>query len=207
MSTLIAMALFALVTSISPGPVNILATMSGARVGVRQNIWFVLGASIGFCSILIIVGAGLGRIMQSNIVVATLLSVIGSVYLLYLAYVLSQAKISIQFDSTDSVKPPHFWQGVLLQYTNPKAWLVSMSGLAMFLADTQNYMQDLLSFVLIFFAVCFGSILAWVWAGYFLSKYFSSKAILLFNKTMAGLLAFLVLMDLYRTFVNVANGL
>ena len=190
------MAVFALVTSASPGPVNLLASISGAQYKLKKNLAFVSGATAGFCSILIITGFGFGQILETNKMFANLLSIFGSVYMLYLAYTLSKAKIDLNFKAHANSKAPHFLQGALLQYTNPKAWLVSLAGASMYLQGQGIYLS-LAIFATIFYVICFLSIYSWVYLGYFLSKKMSSNQLSTYNKFMALVLAVLVSINLY----------
>lgn len=58
MTTLLPMVMFALIASITPGPVNLIATASAANFGYQRTLPHILGATIGFCLILILMGLG-----------------------------------------------------------------------------------------------------------------------------------------------------
>ena len=54
MSLLLSMAAFALASSISPGPVNIVALSAGAQFGLRPAMRHVSGATLGFTLLLLL---------------------------------------------------------------------------------------------------------------------------------------------------------
>ena len=56
---LLALATFALVTSITPGPNNLMLMASGANFGFRRTVPHMLGIGIGFTVMVLLVGAGL----------------------------------------------------------------------------------------------------------------------------------------------------
>ena len=59
LTAIIPMFIFALIGAISPGPVNIIATGSGASFGFRRTIPHVFGATIAYTLIVLLVGLGL----------------------------------------------------------------------------------------------------------------------------------------------------
>ena len=54
MNLMISMAAFALVASITPGPVNIVALGAGAQYGFRASQRHVAGATLGFVLLLVL---------------------------------------------------------------------------------------------------------------------------------------------------------
>ena len=63
---IVAFAVFAVVTSITPGPNNIMLTATGANVGVRRGMPQMLGISFGFALMLFLVAAGAGTALLVN---------------------------------------------------------------------------------------------------------------------------------------------
>ena len=60
-TVMLSMAIFALVGAISPGPVNIIATSSGACFGFRRTVPHVMGATFAYTLIVLLVGFGLNQ--------------------------------------------------------------------------------------------------------------------------------------------------
>lgn len=177
---------FAFATSASPGPVNIVAAMSGAEFGVKRSCGYVLGATIGFVSILLGIGIGFGSAFVSNRAVSNALAIAGAFYMLYLSYKLATAKPGPTEKNT--APPPRFINGAIAQWLNPKAWIVSISAISIYVANSRNYSLYLSSFGAIFFVICFISILGWVIMGCKASTLLNGNYGV-FNKIMAGLLA------------------
>ena len=77
---------FAVATSITPGPNNIMLTASGANFGFRRTLPHLLGVAIGFTFMVLAIGLGLSEIFERLPVIHQVLRYGGAAYLLYLAY-------------------------------------------------------------------------------------------------------------------------
>ena len=55
---LLAFTVFSIVTSVTPGPNNIMLTATGANVGIRRGMPHLLGVSIGFGLMQFVLSAG-----------------------------------------------------------------------------------------------------------------------------------------------------
>jgi len=80
------LALFALVSSITPGPNNVMLASSGLNFGFRRSVPHLLGVNLGFTLMIFLVGVGLGSVFQQTPVLYTVLKYAGAAYLLYLAW-------------------------------------------------------------------------------------------------------------------------
>ncbi|BBW93813.1 amino acid transporter LysE [Pseudoalteromonas sp. PS1M3] len=189
MSTLIAMALFAFVTSISPGPVNIVATSSGANFGFNKTLHHITGATIGFTSILLLLGVGVIEVFHENPEIMNYLSYIGAAFLLYMSYKIAFSPIS-KVDEENQATPPTIVEGLLCQWLNPKAWIVAISGVTVFSSNGENNTSSILLFSLVFFVVCFLSISIWAVMGVTIKKLLSHpEHYKIFNLIMGCILA------------------
>ena len=88
--------MFAFVSSITPGPNNIMLTSSGILFGFRRSIPHMLGITIGFGVLLAICAAGIGALVMAVPAAQLALRVAGSSYLLYLAWQLRDMKFDGQ---------------------------------------------------------------------------------------------------------------
>ena len=84
-----ALAAFAFVTSITPGPNNLMLMASGANFGLRRTLPHMFGISLGHMLLVICTGLGLGQLFVLYPSLQIALRVIGGVYLLYLAWKLA----------------------------------------------------------------------------------------------------------------------
>lgn len=196
MSLLIAMFSFSLAMSISPGPVNMVIVSSGASYGVRKTFSFVSGGTIGFTLLLLFIGLGFSKVIDSYPYFLQLLGVVGSLFIIYMGYLIATSKPEL--DIKDHKKPT-FIQGFLLQWLNPKAWIACMAGVSLF--SVPNSHQEFLTFSLVYFFVCYFSLFTWSVLGnkaaILLNSEFKLK---LFNQLMGGLLILTSCFLLYTQF-------
>lgn len=184
MSLILAMFMFALTMSISPGPVNMVIISSGANHGFRKTLPFVSGATIGFTLLLILVGFGFYAVIESYPLFLKYLNVAGSAFIIFVGYKIASSQPELSLKKTDT---PGFVQGFLLQWLNPKAWIACASGVALF-SDSSTHTM-LITFVIIYFSVCYISLAAWAILGNKVSTLLSSaQRIRVFNVLMGGLL-------------------
>lgn len=180
MSTLIAMCLFSLTMSISPGPVNLMTLSTGVNHGFRQAMPFVSGATIGFTLLLLMTGLGIAQIASGNASFLQVLAAIGSAYIAYLGCRLFYAKPELQIELKSK---PGWWQGALLQWLNPKAWTACLAGVSIFqLADSKT---ALLTFVSLYFVICYASIASWALVGSRVKRLLTNaRKLRIFNRIM-----------------------
>lgn len=160
LSTLIAMSVFSFVMSISPGPINLIIVSSGASYGIKRTMSFVSGATIGFTLLLMFVGFGFIKIIQAYPVLFDYLSLAGSLFILYIGYKILTAPTS-EVEVKNNERIPKFYEGFLLQWLNPKAWIAAASGISMFSSTNQH----LLSFIVIYFLICYACLSVWAMLG------------------------------------------
>jgi len=180
-------ALFALATSASPGPVNIVAASSGINFGVLRTLPQVLGATLGFSSLLVAMGLGMRVLIAGYPMMHTLLKVLGGLFLAYLAWKLWRASGSA---SEVAIKtPPSLLDGLLAQWVNPKAWIVAASGIAAYTYPGEAYTASVIAMALVFLVVCFPSVGAWAVFGAATRRLLKTEqAIRRLNMVMAVLL-------------------
>ncbi len=183
---LISMAAFALVASISPGPVNIVAMSAGMRHGFVRSMRFGTGATIGFTVLLVLVGLGVSAAVSwlPNILAAIRWA--GVLFLVYMAIGLAADRGAISAGRTANA--PSALEGALLQWLNPKAWLASIAGTGVFAAGAD--LQRLLVFAAVYFIVCYLSVGCWAIAGTALRQWVGDPSkIRVMNRLLAALLA------------------
>lgn len=185
-SLLLSMAAFALVSSITPGPVNIVALSAGAQHGLRAALRHVTGATVGFSLLLLLIGLGMHQLLSRWPTLAATIQWCGIAFLLFMAYKL--AADDGRIDTGAHGKGPSFLYGAAMQWLNPKAWLASLAGMGAYAADGASV--QVWRFTAIYFVVCYLSIACWAYAGTFLRQYLrEARRVRLFNRAMAGLLA------------------
>ena len=182
--------IFAFVTSITPGPNNYLLFSYGKNFGFKDSNKLMLGIALGFITMLLISGYGLGEIIQRNSTIGLILKIVSSVWLLYLAFVLSKLNANITEDSKPKVG---FYQAYLLQFVNPKAWIMAITGASAFLPHMGNIHLSVWVFALSFGLVGLPCMIAWVFFGDLISRLLNSEKA---NKMLGYILFGLMVMSI-----------
>ena len=89
--TLLPLTWFALAAAITPGPNNIMVAASGANFGYRGTMGHMLGIVVGFGAMILAVGLGLGQVFNAVPQLHYILRVLGTAYLVYLAWRIATA--------------------------------------------------------------------------------------------------------------------
>lgn len=155
----LAMLSFALAMSVSPGPVNMMIVSSGINNGFLRSFAFISGATIGFTLLLIFVAFGFSAVLLDYPLFLKYLGFIGALFIIYMGYKIATSIPNMQIKDTG--EQPKFFEGFLLQWLNPKAWIASISGVSMF-SISEN---SLIVFVLIYFVVCYSCLCMWGFLG------------------------------------------
>lgn len=182
---LTALAAFAFVTSITPGPNNMMLLASGANFGFRRSIPHMLGIGIGFVVMVILVGAGLMQLFDTWPTSYQILKVFSAAYMVWLAWKI--AKSASPEGQSAGAKPMTFLQAALFQWVNPKAWTMALSSITLFAPGRE--FSAVLWVGLIFGAINLPCVSSWTILGQKLRLILSNPTRLTaFNWTMAALL-------------------
>lgn len=181
----LALSLFAFVSSITPGPNNLMLMASGANFGFRRTIPHMLGVALGFVFMVLVVGAGLVQIFDAYPVSYLVLKVASVVYLLWLAWKIAHAA-PIQ-DGAASGQPMSFIQAAGFQWVNPKAWAMALTAIS---AYTPSQTLGAIALVgLIFGAINLPSVGSWTVIGQQMARILTNpRRMTVFNRVMAALL-------------------
>ena len=118
----LALVLFAFVSSVTPGPNNIMLLASGANFGFIKTIPHMLGISIGHVFMTILIGTLIMEIFKLYPITFIILKIFCGIYLIYFAWKI--ATISINKEDKSTGKPFSFYQAAIFQWVNPKAWAI-----------------------------------------------------------------------------------
>lgn len=185
---LLSLCVFAFVTSITPGPSNLMLLASGVNFGFVRTMPQVLGITVGFVSLLLAVGLGLGAVLAAYPALHLVLKAGGAAYLLYLAWRIAMAR-ALGKDTAQQGRPLTFVESATFQWINPKAWVVALTVMAVHASPDAPFVSVTL-IVVVFAIVNLPSILAWVGFGMVLRAFLSDPVRLKwFNIVMGVLLA------------------
>ncbi|KVQ61531.1 LysE family translocator [Burkholderia territorii] len=189
MSMLVSMAAFALASSITPGPVNIVALGAGARHGLGASLRYAAGATLGFVALFLLIGLGLHAALARWPMLTTATRWSGIAFLLYLALRLALDDGRLPDDpDASNLAGPSAAAGAAMQWLNPKAWLACVAAMGAFAADGGR--AQVWQFAALYLVICFASISCWGYAGASLRHWLANaRRMRLFNRAMAVLLA------------------
>jgi threonine/homoserine/homoserine lactone efflux protein len=185
--TILAIVLFSLVGSVSPGPSNFMLLASGTNFGFRRTVPQILGITIGFSSVLLAVGFGLGALLTAYPPLGLALKIAGGAYLLYLAWRIAMSR-SVSHDSASAARPLTFFESAAFQWVNPKAWVGALTAMAAY-ASAENPFVSVVLITLVVAVVNLPSVAVWAGFGVALRQFLSDPVRLKwFNIVMALLL-------------------
>jgi len=186
LSLLLAFSAFAFVTSITPGPNNVMVLASGVNFGFRKTVPHIAGISLGFMVLVLAVGFGCGGLFEAYPVLYTILRYAGAAYLLYLAWGI--ARSGPMSTGETSGRPMSFLQAAAFQWINPKAWVMAVGAITAYVPH-ENFFINVIVIAAVFAVVNAPSVSSWAMFGVVLRRYLSDpKAVRVFNAVMALLL-------------------
>jgi threonine/homoserine/homoserine lactone efflux protein len=137
--TWIAFALFAFVSSATPGPNNTMLLASGVNFGWVRTIPHMLGVSLGFSAMVLVIGLGLGEVFERVPMLYTVLRYAGGAYMLYLAWkILNSGPVG---NAAQAGRPMSFIAAAAFQWVNPKAWVMALGAITTFLPANHSMWQ------------------------------------------------------------------
>ena len=188
LNAFLALLVYAFVTSITPGPNNLMLLASGVNFGIARTIPHMLGISIGFFVLLMAVGFGLGAMLTAFPALHIALKIAGAAYLVYLAWKIAMSR-SLSGGEEAEARPMRFIDAAAFQWVNPKAWVMAVTAMAVYTNPDHPFISvALISFA--FAIVNLPSVSVWAGFGTALRGFLSDPARLKwFNIAMGVLLA------------------
>lgn len=158
--------LFSVATTFTPGPNNIMIMNSGMNFGIRKSLPHYIGICFGFPAMVLMVALGLGAIFLKYAWIKHILKIIGSIYMLYLAWKIltSSSKTNLRVK-----KSLNFLQALMFQCVNPKAWLTAISTISIF-TISNHYFSNAFIISVVYFLICIPCVGAWLIFGKFLQR-------------------------------------
>jgi threonine/homoserine/homoserine lactone efflux protein len=186
LSALPAGILFALVTSITPGPNNTMLLASGVNFGFRRTLPHLFGISAGVVLLMLSVGFGLGEAFERFPALYSALEIASVAYLLYLAWKIgTSGEVKLRKGER---RPMRFFEAVAFQWINPKAWMMVLTAVTT-IHVSERYGSNVMLMALLFYIVGFPCICLWAGFGTAMREVLSDpKRLRLFNVGMALLL-------------------
>ncbi|MBM3511438.1 MAG: LysE family translocator [Alphaproteobacteria bacterium] len=185
---LLALAVFSLVTSITPGPNNMMLLASGVNFGFTRTVPHILGVSLGHAFLVYCVGLGVGALLTAHPLAYTVLQIVGAAYLLYLSWRIATAG-PLQSGDNPSARPLSFLGAAAFQWVNPKGVLIAVGAIGAY-APKEDYLVNIAVVAAAFGIVNLPCVSVWALFGTVLRRVLTDpRWVRVFNYGMALALA------------------
>lgn len=186
---LVSLIAFALIGTITPGGATVLIAASGARFGFRSSVPLLAGIVIGLASLVALAGAGIGTLLQSAPTLQLLMRIVGSAYLLWLAWKITQLGAP-NLEAGSASRPEGVLSGLVLLWMNPKGWTMALGASAAYSELTSNPTSLALVLGVVFAVASTLALTFWCASGLMLSRTLKTeKQWRILNMILAALLA------------------
>lgn len=193
--TFLALIALSVATLFTPGPNNAMLAASGANFGFRRTLPHMLGVSIGFPAMVLIVGLALGELFKASILLREGLRWGGAALLLWIAW--KTAIASGPAEKSAGARPMTFLGASAFQWINPKGWSMAVAATSQFITP-ENPLTTALIVAATFLTFGLGSSATWVGLGQAISGWLTTETRRrAFNITMAVLIV-LSIVELVR---------
>jgi threonine/homoserine/homoserine lactone efflux protein len=186
---LLAFSLFTLAGAVTPGPNNTISTLSGATFGFRKTLPQMLGVTIGYPLMVAAFGLGLGELFKHVPWLHNAMRYVGAAFLLYLAWKLVRANAP---STAGTAKPVGFFEALVFQWLNPKAWSIALSAIAAFTTpglSANAFLGEVAIFTLVSALITFPSLVLWCLFGVAISAMLQDeRKRRIFNYALAAIL-------------------
>ncbi|MDA9188678.1 LysE family translocator [Candidatus Pelagibacter sp.] len=170
----------------TPGPNNAVAAYSGFNFGIRKTLPLILGVGFGYTTLIILINFVLISTFKNYPIIQEIIRVLGTVFLIYLAYKISFSKISSDGRTENPVK---FLDKFIFQFINPKGVMAGVTLSSNFVEQGENYLNHSIWVIVVCSVTAFLSITSWTFLGKFLRKFaINNNFIKRFNYAMSLLL-------------------
>ena len=185
---LAAISIYYVVMYATPGPNNSILTASGIKFGFRKTVPNILGIPTGHGIQLALVCFGLGSLFMQFPYLLNALKYIGAIYLLYLSWKMF-GSLNIK-TAEDKSSPLTYYEAILFQSVNPKAWVICITAVSLFYPEKENIFVGTLFMVVMSTIINIPSISIWAFGGSVIRKYLRNEKL---KKVIEWLLAILLI--------------
>tara|TARA_B100000965_G_scaffold165131_1_gene137434 strand:- start:430 stop:1017 length:588 start_codon:yes stop_codon:yes gene_type:complete len=169
----------------TPGPNNAVASYSAFNFGIRKTLPIILGVGFGYTSLVILLIFFLISVFQKYPYLQEIIRILGSVFLIYLAYKISFSKGKSKSSTENPVK---FFETYFFQFINPKGVMAAITLISKFVTQ-ENFVSSSIVVIIVCSVTAFLSITSWALVGKFLRKFaINNEFIKRFNYAMSILL-------------------
>ena len=170
----------------TPGPNNAVAAYSGFNFGIRKTLPLILGVGFGYTTLIILINFVLISTFKNYPIIQEIIRILGTFFLIYLAYKISFSKVSSDGKTKNPVK---FFDKFIFQFINPKGVMAGITLSSNFVEHGENYLNHSIWVIVVCSVTAFLSIASWTFLGKFLRKFATNNNFIKrFNYAMSLLL-------------------
>ena len=169
----------------TPGPNNAVASYSAFNFGFKKTIPLIMGVGLGYTTLVILINFVLISIFKTYPIIQEIIRILGTVFLVYLAYKIATSNTS---NNEKKTNPVTFYDTFVFQFINPKGVMAATTLISKFV-DQNNYISTSLMVIIVCSLTAFSSITAWTLLGKFLRKFATNNSFIKrFNYVMSMLI-------------------
>ena len=187
---------FSVAAAFTPGPNNIIGSYSGFNFGIKKSLPLILGVTFGYTALITLAATGLNVIFNAYPILKAIIKILGSLFLIYLAY-----KIAFQSKVQEKKikNPVKFYETFIFQFINPKGVFAAITSISLFVELGPNYLFHSLVVIGVSFCAAITSITSWCLLGKLLRRFSENrKFIQMFNYTMSFSLIVCVILIYFK---------
>jgi len=163
---------FSVAAAFTPGPNNIIGSYSGFNFGIKKSIPLILGVTFGYTILITLAAGGLNIVFTAYPILKTIIKIIGSLFLIYLAYKIS---FQNQVEEKKIKNPVKFFDTFIFQFINPKGVFAAITSISLFVELGENYVFHSIIVITVSFFCAITSITSWCLLGKFLRRFAENK--------------------------------
>jgi threonine/homoserine/homoserine lactone efflux protein len=169
----------------TPGPNNAVASYSAFNFGFKKTIPLIIGVGLGYTTLVILINFVLISIFKTYPIIQEIIRILGTVFLVYLAYKIATSNTS---NNEKKTNPVTFYDTFVFQFINPKGVMAATTLISKFV-DQDNYISTSVMVIIVCSLTAFSSITAWTLLGKFLRKFATNNSFIKrFNYVMSMLI-------------------
>ncbi|MFH4814815.1 cysteine/O-acetylserine transporter [Vibrio alginolyticus] len=177
---------YVIITSITPGPNNILSLSVATQHGLKRSTKVISGMFCGYIVLMLLCGVFTYHMVSLLPVITPWLTWVGAAYIIWLAWGIATSDIKAASKDSEGIT---FLTGFGLQFVNVKIILYGVTSISTFVLPYTQNIYWILATSLVFAFIALVSNLIWAIAGKLLQSQFQKygKAI---NMTLAATLLY-----------------
>jgi threonine/homoserine/homoserine lactone efflux protein len=151
---------FVVVSTVTPGPNNLMVLTSGANFGLARTVPHIAGIAAGFPVMIVASGLGLGFVFERWPATHHILQYVAFAYLLWLAWKIALAG-SPEASGEGGARPMTFLEAAAFQWVNPKAWAIVFGAMALYTTVGGNKVLEIGLIAVLFGLICLPNGVVW----------------------------------------------